>query len=181
LVNDLVQSRDSSGTSFYHPYLRIIAPPERAEAHGVVALATVHSMGIQSEESIVLVEQERHATGTIEVELPRGFGNPGTLPAVQALEELRTETGYLGEGAEYLGTTFTDSGRMDTSVSFFHIPVTGQTAKMPEPQEAVTQIVLLTREQIWSRISRGLIRDAFTVQALALYERRFATKEADSV
>jgi ADP-ribose pyrophosphatase len=181
LVNDLVQSRDISGTAFYHPYLRLIAPPERAGTHGVVALATVHSGDIQLEESIVLVEQERHATGTVELELPRGFGNPSASPEVHAVEELRTETGYVGEYAEYLGTTLTDSGTTDSSVSFFHVPVTGHAPQTPEPQEAIFRVVLLTREELWSRITSGAIRDAFTVQALALYERRFATKETHNI
>lgn len=181
LLNDLVQSRDSSGASFYHPYLRIIAPPERAGSSGVVVLATVRGKGDQPEESIVLVEQERHATGTVEMELPRGFGNPSTSLEVHALEELRTEAGYIGEHAEHLGTTLTDSGTTDSSVSFFHVSVTGHSAQMPEPQESITQVVLLTREELWSRISSGAVRDGFTVQALAFYEHRIAKKGPRSV
>jgi ADP-ribose pyrophosphatase len=180
LINDLVQSRNSSGATFYHPYLRFIAPPERAGTHGVVALATVRLGNIQPE-SVVFVEQERHATGTVELELPRGFGNPSTSSVVHALEELRTETGYVGEYAEYLGTTLTDSGITDSSVSFFHVLVTGRAAQTSEPQEAIANVVLLTREEIWSRISSGAIRDAFTVQALALYERWLARKEDRNV
>jgi hypothetical protein len=180
LVNDLVQSHDSSGAAFYHPYLRIIAPPEQAKVSGVVVLATVRWGDNQADESIVLVEQERHATGTSELELPRGFGNPDILPEVHALEELRTETGYVGERAEYLGNTISDSGTTDRSVSFFNVSVTGRAAQTPEPQEAISRVVLLTREEVWARIASGVIRDAFTVQALALYDHRQATKGASS-
>jgi ADP-ribose pyrophosphatase len=176
LVNDLVQSHDSSGAAFYHPYLRIIAPPEQAEARGVVILATVRYEDNQADELIVFVEQERHATGTVELELPRGFGNPGTPPEIHALEELRTETGYVGERAEYLGTMLTDSGTTDGSVSFFNVSVTSHSAHTPEPQEAISQVVLLTREELWAYIDSGAIRDAFTVQALALYEHRLQRK-----
>jgi 8-oxo-dGTP pyrophosphatase MutT (NUDIX family) len=172
LLNDLVQSRDRSGATLLHPYLRLVPPPGGITAAGVVVLATVRAAAAEAAESIVFVEQERHATGTLELELPRGFGVPGTAPGVQALRELREETGYAGDRAECLGTTVTDSGTSDGAVSFFHVPVTGSTAVAPEPEEAISRVVLLTREEVWARIDSGALRDAFTVQALALYERR---------
>jgi ADP-ribose pyrophosphatase len=158
--------------------LRVIAPPDAAGATGVVVLATIHTPLSEPTESIILVEQERHATGTLELELPRGFGAPGALPEAQALRELREETGYVGDRAEYLGTTLTDSGTTDRSVCFFHIPVTGRAAAEPEPQEAISQVVLLTRSELWTRIDSGALRDGFTVQALALYERHLAARES---
>jgi len=176
LINDLVQSRKPSGETFYHPYLRFIAPPEHAGTTGVVVLATVRSSGGESAESIVLVEQERHATGNLELELPRGFGDPNTPPEAHALQELKSETGYVGTRAEYLGTTLTDSGTTDSSVSFFHVPVTSRSDQEPEPQEAISRIVLLTKEELWAEIDSGAVRDGFTMQALALYARRMAIK-----
>lgn len=173
LVNDLVQSRDSSGATLEYTYLRIIAPPGQGAASGVVALATVHRPEDgQGVESIVLVEQERHATGSLELELPRGFANPSEPAELHILEELRTETGYVGANAEYLGTTLTDSGLTDRAVAFFHVPVTDRIPESPESHEAIRRSVLLTRTELWSRIFSGEIRDAFTVQALALYEGR---------
>lgn len=172
LINDLVQGRDSSGATIYYTYLRIIAPPGQGGTVGVVALATVHPEDAHGAESIVLVEQERHATGTLELELPRGFADPSEPAEVHVLQELKTETGYVGEHAKYLGTTLTDSGTTDRAVSFFHVPVTGHVAEMPESHEAIYRTMLLTREELWSRIFSGVVRDAFTVQALALYEGR---------
>jgi len=176
LINDLVQSQTASGTTLLHPYLRLIAPPEAIIAPGVVVLATIQARETPLAERVVLVEQERHATGTVELELPRGFGDPDTSPAAQALRELQQETGYSGAEAICLGTTLSDSGSGDRSVSFFHISVTGRAAKAPEAQEAILRNVLLTVDELWNRIDSGAVRDSFTVQALALYERRLATK-----
>lgn len=182
MLNDLVQFRGGSGEVLRYPYLRLLAPPESGregrtgpgrEAGGAVVLATVAGTG-GAAESIVLVEQERHATGTLELELPRGVAGPGTPAGVQALRELREETGYVGERAERLGTTLTDSGLTDASVAFFHVPTRGRVAAAPEPAEAILRVVLSTREELWERIDAGTVRDAFTVQALALYERRLA-------
>lgn len=176
LINDLVQGEDSSGATIYYTYLRIIAPPGQGETAGVVALATVRPEDAHEAESIVLVEQERHATGTLELELPRGFADPSEPAEIHVLQELKTETGYVGNLAKYLGTTLTDSGTTDRAVSFFHVPVTGRVAEMPESHEAIYRTVLLTREELWSRIFSGVVHDAFTVQALALYERRLTNK-----
>jgi ADP-ribose pyrophosphatase len=177
LVNDLVRSRDSHGNPVLHPYLRIIAPPGRPgddrPAGGSVVLATIAaSDGVEDE--IVLVEQERHATGRPELELPRGFAAPGVPPADQALAELREETGYLGSRAQLLGTTLTDSGTSDRPVSFFHVPVTGRTASAADTGEAILRTVTVPRAELWNLIEAGTVRDGFTVQALGLYERRLA-------
>lgn len=176
LVNDLVQGQDSSGAPFYYTYLRIIAPPGQGGRAGVVALATIPRGNAQETESIVLVEQERHATGNLELELPRGFADPKEPAELHVLEELKTETGYYGEQAQHLGTTLTDSGTSDRAVSFFHVPVTGHVPEAPELHEVIYRTVLLTREELWSRIFSGAVRDAFTVQALALYEARLENK-----
>ena len=174
LINDLVQSQAGLGTTL-HPYLRLIAPPRATAVPGVVVLATIQAPEPSSGRQVVLVAQERHATGAIELELPRGFGEPGTSPAAQALRELRQETGYIGTEATYLGTTLTDSGTTDRSVSFFHIAVTSRVIEEPETHEAILGAVLLPLDELWNRVDSGTVHDAFTVQALALYERRTAT------
>lgn len=176
LINDLVQSRTASGDPLLHPYLRIIPPPQAdpklPPPAGSVVFATIPPSSGETSELIVLVEQERHATGRLELELPRGFAEPGTSAADQALAELRQETGYRGEQAHLLGTTISDSGTSDKSASFFHVPVTGQEAEAHETSEAITRTVLLTRADLWKRIESGEVHDAFTVQALGLYEHR---------
>jgi ADP-ribose pyrophosphatase len=176
LINDLVQSSAPSGATVLHPYLRLIAPPQlmSIQGPGVVVLATVEASEGGSGEKIVLVEQERHATGRRELELPRGFGEPGIPPEEQALRELRQETGYRGTEATCLGTTLTDSGSSDSAASFFHVRVTAATAAEPEAYEAIIRHLLMSRDELWARIDSGEVHDAFTVQALALYERHAA-------
>lgn len=175
MINDLVQSRKDSGTPIAHPYLRLIAPPQAADTQGVVILATIQDGGAEPDELIILVEQERHSTGRLELELPRGFGDPASSPCDHALVELRQETGYLGQHAEHLGTTLTDSGTTDRTVSFFHVPVTGRENAAPESHEAIARVIPIPRSDLWRRIESGAVRDAFTVQALALYERHHAS------
>ena len=175
LLNDLVRSHVPSGATVLHPYLRLIAPPQFASilGPGVVVLATIEATDGPGEK-VVLVEQERHATGQRELELPRGFGEPGIPAEEQALRELRQETGYTASEATYLGTTLTDSGTTDRAASFFHVRATAAAPAEPEAHEAIVRHVLLSADELWARIDSGEVRDAFTVQALALYERHAA-------
>ena len=48
----------------------------------------------------------------------------------------------------------------------------------PETGEAITRIVLLSRNELWERIDSGALYDPFTVQALGLYEHRLAEQDA---
>lgn len=176
LLNDLVRSRDRAGNEKLHPYLRTMGPPQRAGAppmgSGSVILATVPAAGPDGSERIVLVEQERHQTGALTLEVPRGFAAPGVSPGEQALRELAEETGYRGEEARLLGRTGESADKL---VSFFHVPVTGQAERAAEIEEAITGSVLLSRDELWAHIDSGAVHDSFTVQALGLYEHRLRT------
>jgi len=172
LVNDLVASATASGQTTLHPYLRIVQPEGLIGPVGVVVIATLGDDG--GTERVVVVCQERHATGRVEVELPRGFGTVGVEPEVDAVRELAEETGYAGVAAEVLGTTLTDSGTSDGLVSFVHVRITDRATSSPEISEAIERVVLMTRDELWQLIDSGAVRDSFTLQAVSLYERSLA-------
>jgi ADP-ribose pyrophosphatase len=172
LVVDLVEGRDDGDERWLYPYMRIVSQAQLAGGTNVVVLGVIEDDKLGDVGSVVLVDQERHALGRSEVELPRGFGIPQLSGDAAALNELRTESGYIGNHAHFLGSTTTDSGMMDATVSFYHIPIIGQVEAKPEREEAVNEVLVLSRSDIWSHIASGHIRDSFTVQALALYERR---------
>ena len=171
---DLVASRGTNGEPFYHPYMRVVQREQLEGAVNVAILGTIEEPALGRRGDIVLLRQERHATGSTEVEIPRGFGNPGVAGEVNALRELEEETGYKGETAELLGSLFIDTGLTDGEVHFYHIRITGRAHQHPEPEEAISGIRLLSPDTIWNEIRSGRIRDSFTLQALALYEKHAA-------
>jgi ADP-ribose pyrophosphatase len=172
LVVDLVESRLPDGGVLRHSYLRVVLRAQLEGGVNVVVLATIENSSLGPTGSIVLVDQERHALGTCETELPRGFGERGLSGEGNALRELQDETGYVGDHAYLLGTTTTDSGLTDAKVSFYHVPVVRRTTPRPESGEAIRRVHLAPREQLWKAIQSGDIRDGFTLQALGLYETR---------
>ncbi|MGQ0649809.1 MAG: NUDIX hydrolase, partial [Gemmatimonadaceae bacterium] len=169
-IVDLVESRRPDGGVHRHPYLRVVSRVQIEGGTNVVVLATIDDASLGALGDVVLVVQERHALGTSETELPRGFGTPGLSGEANALRELEEETGYVGDSARFLGKTCTDSGLTDATVSFYHVPVTRRTGSSHEAAEAITGVRLAPRTEVLRLIRSGVIRDAFTLQALALYE-----------
>lgn len=61
-------------------------------------------IAITPDEKLVMVEQFRVGTNTIDLEVPGGVMDPGeTDPVATAVRELREETGYAGANARLLG------------------------------------------------------------------------------
>lgn len=168
LLNDLVRTRQPDGSDVTHTYLREIAPPDDEDAHGVVVLPT--GTADDGTRFVVMVEQERHATGTVELELPRGFGVPGTDSQTQALRELLEETGFSSGAVTPLGTTLTNSGAADELVDYFKVEVGLRGDAAPEPGEAGITVRLIGWDDLWSAVASGAVRDGFTAQALCLDE-----------
>ena len=64
----------------------------------------VNVIALTPDRQLVMIEQFRHGSNTVELEIPGGMMDPGeTDPVATAVRELREETGYEGENARVLG------------------------------------------------------------------------------
>jgi ADP-ribose pyrophosphatase len=167
-IVDLVQPTQPQGTPPF-PYLRLLYPKQLAGGVNVVVLATIENSAVGKIGEIVIVEQERHATGKLHLELPRGFAESMLPGEVAAVKELREETGYIAETTKLLGTTFTDTGISDAQVSFYHASVIGKERAQPEVTESIIRTITVATDELWRMIRRQEVTDGFTVQALALW------------
>jgi ADP-ribose diphosphatase len=81
--------------------------PRTGKEHDFYVLDSVNwvnVIAITPDQKLVMVEQFRHGSNTIELEIPGGMMDPGeTDPVTTAVRELREETGYEGENARLLG------------------------------------------------------------------------------
>jgi 8-oxo-dGTP pyrophosphatase MutT (NUDIX family) len=67
----------------------------------------VNVIAVTPDERLVMVEQYRHGSGTVELEIPGRMMDPhDASPEAAALRELREETGYAGERPRRLGEVF---------------------------------------------------------------------------
>jgi len=64
----------------------------------------VNVIAVTDDGRMVLVEQYRHGTDTMTIEIPGGAVDPGEDPAVSAARELEEETGYLASELIEIGT-----------------------------------------------------------------------------
>lgn len=143
--------------------------------HGVavVAMARDESGAL----GLVLVEQERHATGQRHWEIPRGFGEANPTGDKLAMEELESEAGFTGEVIKRLATMHTNSGQTAEQVDYYLIDSTPMANARPEASEAITGARIWPLPDLWRAIQSGEITDAFTLNGLALFERYIADSE----
>jgi 8-oxo-dGTP pyrophosphatase MutT (NUDIX family) len=67
----------------------------------------VNVLAITPEGQCVMVEQFRHGSDTVELEIPGGMmDSADTSPESAGLRELREETGYEGQGARVIGRVY---------------------------------------------------------------------------
>jgi len=81
--------------------------PRTGEEHDFFVLDSVNWVNVialTADQKLVMIEQFRHGSNTVELEIPGGMMDAGeTDPMITAARELREETGYEGENARLLG------------------------------------------------------------------------------
>src|SRR6185295_5352239 len=81
--------------------------PRTNEEHGFYVIDSVNWVNIIAvtpDDQLVMVEQYRHGSNTVELETPGGMMDPHESdPVGTGVRELREESGYVGESARALG------------------------------------------------------------------------------
>lgn len=86
--------------------------PRTGKEHEFFILDTanwVNIVAVTPDQKLVMVEQYRHGSNTVELEIPGGLMEPHeTDPVATGVRELREETGYEGENARLLGRVYSN-------------------------------------------------------------------------
>lgn len=140
-------------------YTRIAQPGAMRGGHGVVVIPRL------PDGRLVLIEQERHATGRYHIEFPRGVAEAGKTPEQLAAIELSEEIGVTPSTVRTIGSSFPDNGILATRVSF--VLATLPSDCQPRANETqIRRVVFFTLAELADAIRHGLIDDGFTVQAM---------------
>src|SRR3954469_24424090 len=118
---------------------------------------------------IVLREMFRHATRQWGLEAPRGQRETGYTAEQAIRKELDEELGFPVKSVELIGEVSGDTAILASSLPVFWAELgSGPAHDNPEGSEALGRIVELSTSDLRSRISRGEIRDGYTLAAISL-------------
>jgi ADP-ribose pyrophosphatase len=131
---------------------------------GVVVLA------VTEDGRLVMVEQYRHGTRRITLELPSGEVEEGEEPAEAAARELREETGYQGEDAEIIGRIDLNPSWQRTLVPVALVRGARRSGDKELDETEDTRVRLVAPDELRRRIVAGEVETATTIAALAFWE-----------
>ena len=136
----------------------------------------VNVVAVTPDRQLVMIEQFRHGTNTVELEIPGGtMDAQDGSPLAAGLRELREETGYEAGQSQLLGQIFSNPAIMSNTC----FTVLAQDCRLLHPTQLDSGEDLLTRlvpvSEIPDLVRTGKIRHSLVVVALYhfdLWERQ---------
>jgi 8-oxo-dGTP pyrophosphatase MutT (NUDIX family) len=152
---------------------RAISPRTR-QAHDFIVIDSVNWVNIVAttpDEELVMIEQYRHGSSTVELEIPGGMMDPqDTSPEAAAVRELREETGYAGQDPKIIGQIFPNPAIMSNTC--FTILVENCACVHPvefdHGEDLVTRLIPI--RQIPDLVAGGKIKHSLVVVGLYYFE-----------
>ena len=127
----------------------------------------VNVIALTPEQQLVMIEQYRHGSNTIELEIPGGVTDAkDTSPLETGLRELREETGHEGENAKIIGQILPNPAIMSNTC--FTVMVDNSRCIHPvefdHGEDIITRLVPVS--EIPGLVAGGRIRHSLVVVAL---------------
>lgn len=120
---------------------------------------------------IVMIEQYRHGSNTVELEIPGGVMDAHeTSPEVTAVRELREETGFEGENARILGRVFANPAIMSNTCHTVLIENCRRVhpVQFDQGEDLVTHLLPLA--DVPALVAAGRIKHSLVVVALYYFD-----------
>ncbi len=153
--------------------------PRTGQAHEffVIDCANwVNVIALTPDRQVVTIEQYRHGSNTVELEIPGGMIDPtDASPEAAAVRELREETGYEGENPRVIGQVFPNPAIMGNTC--FTVLVENCRRVHPQALDHGEDLTahLTPLSQVPALVAAGKIRHSLVVAALydfELWQRR---------
>ncbi len=130
----------------------------------------VNVIALTPERQVVLIEQFRHGTAEVTLEIPGGMVDPGEDPLAAGVRELREETGFIGGKSQLIGAVTPNPAILNNRCHTVLVrDAQARAAPAPELNEEIGQR-LVPLERIPELIAGGAIHHALVVVAFHLLE-----------
>jgi len=141
------------------------------EFYVIESVNWVNVIALTPEQQLVMVEQYRHGSDTVELEIPGGMMDTGeSSPIATGERELREETGYEGDHAKIIGKIFPNPAIMSNIC--FTVMVENCRCVHPvafdQSEDLITRLIPVS--EIPTLVASGKIRHSLVVVALYHFE-----------
>jgi ADP-ribose pyrophosphatase len=148
--------------------------PRTGQVHDFFVIDTVdwvNVIALTPLDELVMIEQFRHGTDTVELEIPGGMVDAHDASPLDAgLRELREETGYEGGAAEILGQIYPNPAIMSNTCHTVLVRecVLKHALAWDQGEDIITRLV--PAAEIPTLVASGRIRHSLVVVALAYFD-----------
>ncbi len=152
---------------------RLVSPrtQEEHDFYVIDCVNWVNVLAVTPEQQLVMIQQYRHGSNTIELEIPGGMIDPqDASPEAAAVRELREETGYEGRNPQRIGEVFPNPAIMSNTCYTVLLEecCLVHPVQFDHSEDLVTRLVPIT--EIPTFVSSGQIRHSLVVVALYYFE-----------
>ena len=149
--------------------------PRTGQEHDFYVIESVnwvHVVALTTDGKLVMVEQYRHGSNTIELELAGGMIDPKDESPLEAgLRELREETGYEGKNAEVIGQIYTNPAIMNNVCYTVLVRDCERRHSTEFDQGEDIAVTLVDADEIPALIQQGRIAHSLVVVGLYYFDR----------
>ena len=152
---------------------RRVSPRTGAEHEFIVldAVNWVNVVAVTPDNQLVMIEQFRHGTESVELEIPGGvMDRHDVSPVAAGVRELREETGYEGENARVIGQVFPNPAIMSNTCYTVLI----ENCRLNQPVHFDSGEDLITRlvpaAEVAPLVAGGKIRHSLVVVGLYYFD-----------
>ncbi len=152
---------------------RVISPRTQ-QAHDFFVIDCVNWVNVIAltpDRQLVMIEQYRHGSNTVELEIPGGMIDPTDAdPIAAAVRELREETGYVGEHPQIIGEVYPNPAIMSNTC--YTVLVDNcrcvHAVQFDHAEDLATRLV--PEDQIPDLVASGKIRHSLVVVGLYCFD-----------
>lgn len=139
--------------------------------HVIESVNWVNVVALTEDQQVVMIEQYRHGSNTIELEIPGGMVDPkDDSPIAAGVRELREETGYEGQKPSIIGEVLPNPAIMSNQC----YTVLVEQCRCVHPvewdhgEDIVTRLVPVA--EVATLVANGTIRHSLVVAALYYFD-----------